>query len=103
MAFSLEEIDHATEYALGQLGYASLKEKQKEALSAFARGSDTFVSLPTGYGKSLCYCLLPLVFDALRGTFGRSIVTCVSPLTALMLDQRRKYTPRCLATEFVGG
>ena len=29
MAFSLEEIDHATEYALGQLGYASLKEKRK--------------------------------------------------------------------------
>ena len=57
MAFSLEEIDHATEYALGQLGYASLKEKQKEALTAFVRGSDTFVSLPTGYGKSLCYIL----------------------------------------------
>ena len=35
MAFSLEEIDHATEYALGQLGYASLKEVQKEALTAF--------------------------------------------------------------------
>ena len=71
MAFSLEEIDHATEYALGQLGYASLKEKQREALTAFVRGSDTFVSLPTG-----CYCLLPPVIDALRGTFGRSIVIC---------------------------
>ena len=38
MVFSLEEIDHATEYVLGQLGYASLKEKQKEALTAFVRG-----------------------------------------------------------------
>ena len=49
----LSEIDHATEYALGQPGYASLKEKQKEARTAFVRGSDTFVSLPTGYGMSL--------------------------------------------------
>ena len=53
MAFSLEEIDHATEYALGQLDYASLKEKQREALTAFVRGSDTFVSLPTRRGTSL--------------------------------------------------
>ena len=101
MAFSLEEIDHATEYALGQLGYASLKEKQREVLTAFVRGSDTVRIAPDGV--RLCYCLLPLVIDALRGTFGRSIVICVSPLTALMLDQRRKYAPRALATEFVGG
>ena len=57
MAFSLEEIDHATEYALGQLGYASLKEKQREALTAFVRGSDTFVSLPTGYVFTTVFCL----------------------------------------------
>ena len=57
MAFSLEEIDHATEYALGQLGYASLMEKQREALTAFVRGSDTFVSLPTGYVSTTVFCL----------------------------------------------
>ena len=39
----------------------------------------------------------------MRGTFGRPIVICVSPLAVLMLDQRRKYAPRGLATEFVGG
>ena len=57
MAFSLEEIDHTTEYALGQLGYASLKEKQREALTAFVRGSDTFVLLPTGYVSATVFCL----------------------------------------------
>ena len=30
-----------------------LKEKQSEALLAFLSGKDVFVSLPTGYGKSL--------------------------------------------------
>ena len=36
---------------------------------SFAQGKDTFVVLPTGYGKSLIYAVLPLVFDAKRGIF----------------------------------
>ena len=101
MAYSSSEIDRAIGYAAGKLEY-SLKAKQREAVELFLNGRDTFVSLPTGYGKSLCYCLLPFAFDALRGAAGRSIVICISPLTALMLDQRNKYTLRGLATEFVG-
>ena len=51
-----------------KLGYDSLKDKQVEAAEAFLGGSDTFVSLPTGYGKSVIYAVLPYVFDKLRGT-----------------------------------
>ena len=36
------------------LGIYELKPEQKEAISAFADGRDVFVSLPTGYGKSIC-------------------------------------------------
>ena len=37
--------------ATARLGYAELKDKQKEAIKAFASGKDVFVSLPTGYGN----------------------------------------------------
>ena len=37
----------------------TLKEKQYEAVKEYLKGNDTFVSLPTGYGKSLIYGILP--------------------------------------------
>ena len=45
----------------------TLKEKQYEAIEGFCSGNDVFVSLPTGYGKSLIFAVLPLVFDKMRG------------------------------------
>ena len=44
-----------------------LNEKQFEAMAEFVKGHDVFVSLPTGYGKSIIYALLPLVFDQIKG------------------------------------
>ena len=41
------------------LGYDKLKTKQLEAISPFVTGSDVFVSLPTEYGKSIIYAILP--------------------------------------------
>lgn len=44
-----------------------LKEKQIEAIDSFVKGKDVFVSLPTGYGKSIIYVSLRLVFDIVKG------------------------------------
>ena len=44
--------------AAASLGYTRLKVEQKKTLQAFVGGKDVFVSLPTDYGKSLCYALL---------------------------------------------
>jgi len=38
-----------------------------EAVKAFVEGNNVFMSLPTGFGKSLCFVLLPYVFDCLCG------------------------------------
>lgn len=45
----------------------TLKDKQLEAMVTFLSGKDVFVSLPTGYGKSIIYALLPVSFDLYKG------------------------------------
>lgn len=40
-------------------GYPQLKKEQEQAIVYFANGHDIFMSLATGYGKSLCYVMLP--------------------------------------------
>ena len=52
--------------AATSLGITTLKTEQQEAIRQFVLGRDVFVSLPTGYGKSVCYFPLPFVFDRLR-------------------------------------
>ena len=61
-----------------------------------------FVRLPTGSSKSLCYCILPGVFDELRNQVDMSIAIVVSPLIALMEDQVRSMTERGVKAIYVG-
>lgn len=98
---SVERLDVALQSSCRALGVESLKEHQREAIEYFVKGDDVLVCLPTGYGKSLCFAILPLVFDHLRGHKG-SIVICVSPLTSLMMEQRSKFTRQGMVVDFVG-
>ena len=67
--FDAAEMDTKTAITEGgkQLGYDQLRPKQIEAMSSFIEGNDVFVSLPTGYGKSIIYAALPYAFDKLKG------------------------------------
>ena len=44
------------------LGF-SLKEEQKTIIVALSKGQDAFGVLPTGFGKSMTYILLPILMD----------------------------------------
>ena len=41
----------------------SLKEEQLVAVEQFVSGKDVFVSLPTGFGKSLIHNILPAIYN----------------------------------------
>jgi len=60
-------------------GFSEFKGTQEKAIMSLMSGRDTFVIMPTGGGKSLCYQLPALVLP------GCAIV--VSPLIALMKNQ----------------
>ena len=95
------ELEAAIDSAVEAIGLTALKPLQRQAVKSFCTGHDVFVCLPTGYGKSYCFVLFPLVFDRVLGRNG-SIVLCVSPLTSLMMEQRSKYTTQGVCSEFVG-
>ncbi|XP_067049882.1 uncharacterized protein [Acropora muricata] len=76
-------------------GNLKLKQKQNEALQAIVVNG--LIVLPTGYGKSLIYQMLPLLFDKTNLSLnvtseGKSIVIVVSPLNALIDDQINKLS-----------
>jgi ATP-dependent DNA helicase RecQ len=74
------------EELLARFGLSSFRAGQREAVQAALDGRDSLVVMPTGAGKSLCY-QLPALDDSAPGN---PMVLVVSPLIALMDDQRNR-------------
>ena len=78
-----------TKVEIGEI--STITEPQSRSLFNFLCGNDTFVSLPTGHGKSLIYQICPAVKRELASTDNQfpcePVMVVISPLTSLIADQ----------------
>ena len=77
-------------------GFNQFKGNQEQIINNLLDGKDTFVLMPTGGGKSLCYQLPSLMME------GTAIV--ISPLIALMknqVDAMRNYSEEDGVAHFI--
>ena len=68
-----------------------LKPKQVKCLEALLLGKDVISVLPTGYGKSIIFQILP---DFLPRKVSQNIVLIISPLTSIIDDQLKVLLER---------
>ena len=74
--FTLHDIEQALE---ANLGFSRFKGSQQTIVQSVLNGENTFVIMPTGGGKSLCYQLPAMMLE------GTALI--ISPLIALMKNQ----------------
>ena len=91
MASSSFDFDRALAYALSCVKQEGLclKDQQVEAVKRLSEGKDVFVWFSTGYGKSICYQLLPFPFDVNLGRTNaplvdRSVILVISTLSLIV-------------------
>ena len=85
--FSDNDFEQAIQASLREcLHIPRLKEEQKLCLQSMAKKRDVFGILPTGFGKSLIFQLLPRVLKESWKIEGSTVVV-VSPLVSIMKDQ----------------
>ena len=81
-------ISAAIDPSLQAFGHARAKTIQAQAVQATLQGRDVFVSVPTGYGKSLIFQMLPFCASFILERLGKAAagvpsVLVVSPLLTL--------------------
>ena len=83
-------------------GINELKPEQILVVENIVRGKDVFAALPTGYGKSITFQILPSVKKYLDGSLVSPLVIVVCPLKSIIKDQVNYLRSLGLKAAFVG-
>lgn len=97
MSLTLNFFFQCVRYALEKFSCNDvfLKVKQLIILESLLLGRDTIAILPTGYGKSIIFHLLPFLFERYHGPeAGERIVLVVAPLNSIIFDQLKELNKR---------
>src|SRR5580700_10505335 len=70
----------AKDILVKSFGHKSFKTHQYQIIDNILDGNDVLAVMPTGYGKSLCFQVPPLMSN--------EVAIVISPLIALMADQK---------------
>lgn len=105
MAQSHGTTDDILNLACAKLGLNQFKDEQKRALDSFLKGHDVFISLPTGFGKSVVFQAAPICCDI--GKAGEdddhSFALVVMPIKALIKDQLDRCTRLHIGAKDISG
>lgn len=71
-----------TEALQRYLGISAFRGQQRSVIDEIAAGRDVICTFPTGYGKSVCYCVPALA--------AQQLILVISPLISLIQDQVSK-------------
>ncbi|XP_069114681.1 uncharacterized protein [Argopecten irradians] len=74
-----------------------MKSHQMEVISHIMNKKDVFCLLPTGYGKSMTFIMVPLLLNELNPEKKHTAVV-ISPLKALMADQAEQLRQKGIKT-----
>ena len=92
-AAEFDKFEEAFSELKNMFGIENFYPDQKDLIRSFCCGNNIYFSAGTGYGKSLVFQSMPLVYDFINEkAFGTSTLLVVCPLISLMDDQIKSVT-----------
>ncbi len=107
-SISDENLRKSIDSVCKDFGYVSLKNEQYQCIKEFMSGRDIFVNMPTGWGKSLIFQMVPFIemrlatlLDNATSCRRKAILLVICPLVALMKDQVTQLQSRGISASYV--